>query len=162
NASAGQLSGMYQRAFANLKDKSAIAEMVVELIRTRGPSTHEAIATALSIEIDERDLYRIINELCTEGILIKAGVEGSWRTAIYEYELLNRWQPAIPRGEEDPLRARAQLLSWYLSAYAPATLKDLSWWTGLSEANVKSTLALIERALILVHFESLGSDAFIF
>ena len=161
-ASAGQLSGMYQRAFANLKNKPAIAKMVVELIISRGPLTHEAIASSLSIEIDERDLYRIINELCTDGVLIKASVDGSWRSAIYEYELLERWQPSIPKGEVDPGQARVRLLSWFLSAYAPATLKDLSWWTGLSERQVKDILALIERPLMLVHFESLGSSGYIF
>lgn len=162
NASGGQLSGMYQRAFAKLKNKPAIAKMVVESIMARGPLTHEAIAASLSIEIDERDLYRIINELCTDGVLIKASVEGSWRSAIYEYELLDRWQPEIPKGEEDLGKARAKLLSWYLSAYAPATLKDLSWWCGLSEGQVKNILAFIERPVTLVNFESFGSSGFMF
>ncbi|MGH9929807.1 MAG: winged helix DNA-binding domain-containing protein [Pyrinomonadaceae bacterium] len=162
NASAGQLSGMYQRAFANLNNKAAVTKLVVDSIRARGPMTHQAIASSLSIEIDERDLYRIINELCTDGVLVKASVEGSWRSAIYHYELLDRWQPSIPRGAEDQSRARAQLLTWYLSAYAPATLKDISWWSGLSEAEVRSTLALVERPLKLVRFECLGSEALIF
>lgn len=162
DATAGQLDGMYGRAFEGLGDKQTVERAVLGLIRARGPMTRSEVASALPSKVDERDLYRILNELCTRGILVKATVKGSWRTSVYNYELLERWQPSIPAGEDDRLSALTKLLGWYVAAYAPVTLKDISWWSGVSQAQVKAALARIERPIVTAHFESLEGEALIF
>jgi hypothetical protein len=161
-ATAGQLDGMYRRAFDGLDGKSEIERSVLGLIRDRGPMTRAELAEALPMEVDERDLYRLVNELCTRGVLVKSGVSGPWRSSVYYYELLDRWQPSIPLGCGDMAAARAELLSWYLAAYAPATLKDISWWSGLSQAQVKKALAESERPIRAVRFEALEDEALIY
>ncbi len=160
-ATSGQLDGMYRRAFSHLENKDEIESAIVEVIEQRGPLSHTAVAAALPFQVDERDLYRLINELCTRGILIKSTVVGSWRSNVYNYELLRRWQPAIPEGETDRTRAQAQLVERYLAAYAPASLADISWWTGLSQAQVKKNLTRMTRRPISVDFEALGYSAYI-
>jgi hypothetical protein len=153
---------MYRRAFDHLKNKQAIEDAVLDMIEDRGPLTHAEIATALPIKVDARDLYRLINELCTRGILVKSTVNGSWRSNIYNYELLTRWQPSISPGETDPLAAQALLIEWYLAAYGPATLADISWWTGLSRAQVKKALARLKRPWTCISFEALKCEAYVF
>lgn len=162
SATDGQLKGMYERAFDGLSDKQTVERAVLQLIRARGPMARSEVAAALPAKVGERDLYRILNELCTKGILVKATVKGSWRTSVYNYELLDRWQPSIPAGEVDRLAALTKLIEWYLAAYAPVTLKDISWWSGVSQAQVKAALARIERPIVTAHFESLNGEALIF
>lgn len=161
-ATKGQLSGMYRRAFDKLEGKHAIENVVLKLIEARGPMTRSEMADSLPMNVEERDLYRIINELCTNGALVKAHVKGSWRSGIYYYELLHRWQPSIPSGETDVLSAQTELVGSYLAAYAPATIKDISWWTGLNQVQVKNALSRVARPFECVHFVSLDCDAFIY
>jgi hypothetical protein len=161
-ATAGQLDGMYRRAFGGLEGKEKIERSVLELIRRRGPMTRAEVAGALPMAVDERDLYRLINELCTRGILVKAGVTGPWRSSVYYYEFLDRWQPSLPPAREDVEATRAELIAWYLAAYAPATLKDVSWWSGLSQAQVRKALSESERPVRRVRFEALEGEALIY
>ncbi len=161
-ATAGQLDGMYRRAFDGLDDKSAIEESVLKLIRARGPLTRAEVAAALPMAVDERDLYRLINELCTRGVLVKSGVSGPWRSSVYYYEFLDRWQPSIPPGLGNVEAARAELVSWYLAAYAPATIKDISWWSGFSQAQVKKALAESDRPVKRLRFQALEDEALIY
>jgi hypothetical protein len=161
-ATKGQLSGMYRRAFDKLEGKHTIENAVLKLIEARGPMTRSEMADSLPMNVEERDLYRIVNELCTNGALVKANVNGSWRSGIYYYELLHRWQPLIPSGETDVLSAQTELVGSYLAAYAPATIKDISWWTGLNQVQVKNALSRVARPFECVHFESLDCDAFIY
>src|SRR5262249_11416115 len=110
SATTGQLDGMYRRAFDEKTNKEAVEAVALDLIQKRGPLSHAEIAAGLKIEVEERDLYLILNELCTRGILVKATVKGSWRSSVYNYERLERWQPNIPAGEEDTDRARSRLV----------------------------------------------------
>jgi hypothetical protein len=161
SATAGQLDGMYSRAFDGSSNKEAVEKAVLARIRMEGPLSHEEIASGLKIKLGERGLYLIINELCTRGVLVKATVKGSWRSSIYNYELLDRWQPEIPGGETDALKARSKLIEWYLRSYGPATTADIAWWAGLSQAQVKKAISGIDCHLSLIHFQCIRADAFI-
>jgi hypothetical protein len=162
SATAGQLDGMYRRAFDGISNKEAKEKAALELIRKKGPLSHAEIEAGLKIEVGERDLYMILNELCTRRILVKATVNGSWRSSVYNYELLDRWQPEIPSGETDTLKSRSKLVEWYLAAYGPATLADVSWWAGVSQAQARKAIAGVNRPLSYVRFDALGTEAFIF
>lgn len=161
SATAGQLDGMYRRAFDESANKQTVEAIALDLIEKRGPLSHAEIAAELKVEVGERDLYLILNELCTRGILVKATVNGSWRSSVYNYELLARWQPNIPAGDGNADTARSRLIEWYLAAYGPATLADIAWWTGLSQAQVKKAIAGVKRPLSTLHFTAIGADALI-
>lgn len=158
-ATRGQLDGMYRRAFLNLSNKAKIEAEVYALIESRGALSHAEIARLLPLTVEERDLYRLLNELCTRGLLVKATVRGSWRSSIYNYEILERWQPRIPAGETDVERARAALVKWYLTAYGPATLADICWWTGLRQAEVKKAINNSGSLVESLFFEALNQMA---
>lgn len=159
-ATRGQLDGMYRRAFVELANKAEVEAQVYVLIESRGALSHAEIARLLPFEIEERDLYRLLNELCTRGLLIKSTVQGTWRSSIYNYDILNRWQPQIPAGETDVERARATLVKWYLKAYGPATLADICWWTGIRQAGVKKALDNLGPLVESLFYDALDQQAY--
>ena len=158
-ATAGQLDNMYRRAFNNLPNKKKIQDQICRLIEKRGALSHSEIAELLPFAVDERDLHRLLNELCTDRVLVKATIRGTWRSSIYNYEILNRWQPDIPGGESNLERARSLLVEWYLKAYAPATTADIAWWTGFSQAEVKKAISALDPAVDSWHFDALDQPA---
>lgn len=158
-ATKGQLDNMYRRAFSKLANKKRIQDQIYDLIEKRGPLSHSETARLLSLAVNERDLHRLLNELCTNGLLVKTTVHGTWRSSIYDYEILDRWQPDIPSGESSPERARASLVSWYLESYGPATTADIAWWTGFSQAEVKKAIDALGPAVACLMFDALNQPA---
>lgn len=160
-ATAGQLDGMYRRAFKHLNDMQTIIEAILEAVRQHGALLIEEIMAALPLEVDNRDLYRLVNYLCTNGILVKSTVKGTWRNSVYRYQLLTDWQPDIPNGDWDVPLAQAKLIEAYLSAYGPATMDDIVWWTGLTKSKVKKGLNSLGDNCVTVNFEALADDAYL-
>lgn len=160
-ATAGQLDGMYQRAFKHLDNKQAIIEAILETIRQQGALLIEEIKAALSLDVDNRDLYRLVNYLCTSGVLVKSTVKGTWRNSVYRYQLLADWQPDIPNSNLDGPAAQAKLIEWYLAAYGPATLDDIVWWTGLTKTKVNKGLKSLSQTTVSTYFEALADEAFL-
>jgi hypothetical protein len=52
-------------------------------------------------------------------------------------------------GEVDPLAARTELVRRYAQSRAPATLRDLAWWTGLNLAELRAAIAGTDGAVTL-------------
>jgi hypothetical protein len=158
-ATKGELDNMYRRAFSKLANKRQIQDRIYNLIEKRGSLSHSEIADLLPFAVKERDLHRLLNELCTKGLLVKSTVRGTWRSSIYNYEILNRWQPHIPAGESDVEKARVLLVKWYLWAYGPAATADVAWWTGFSQAEVKKAIYSFEEDVEHLMFDALNQPA---
>jgi len=153
---------MYRRAFSKLVNKKQIQDRIYHLIEKRGALSHSEIARLLPFAVDERDLHRLLNELCTNGLLIKSTIHGTWRSSVYDYEILDRWQPHITAGESDVERARALVVSWYLEAYGPATTADIVWWTGFSQAEIKKAINALGPAVDCQIFDTLSEPTWMF
>lgn len=160
-ATEDQLDGMYRRAFKHLDNMQAIIDAILDAVQQQGALLIEEIMAALPLEVDSRDLYRLVNYLCTNGILVKSTVKGTWRNSVYRYQLLTEWQPNIPNHDWDVLPAQAKLIEGYLFAYGPATIDDIVWWTGLTKTKVKKGLNSLGENCVSVYFETLADDAYL-
>ncbi len=160
-ATAGQLDAMYRRAFKYLNNKQTIIEAILEAVRQQGALLIEEIRAALPLDVDKRDLYHLVNYLCTNGVLVKSTVRGTWRNSVYRYELLADWQPNIPDSDLDTPTARAKLIEGYLTAYGPATMDDIVWWTGLTKMEVKKGMRSLAQNYVSAYFEALNDEAYL-
>jgi len=71
---------------------------------------------------------------------------GARRGKQFTYALLDERVPAAPLLSRDD--ALAELASRYIATRGPATVQDLAWWAGLTVADAKKGVAMIESTLL--------------
>jgi hypothetical protein len=78
--------------------------------------------------------YHLIVGLAMEGLICQGPMAGKQQTFV----LLDEWVP--PAEEPPPSRpaALARLAERYLRGHGPATVADLSWWSGLTRTDVRA------------------------
>jgi hypothetical protein len=86
---------------------------------------------------------RVAFLLATEGSIVRGRPRGTWVSGQYRWVPTDVWLGAplaeIPTGE-----ASAELLRRWLFAFGPATNVDIRWWTGWTQAKLRSALAAID------------------
>ena len=60
----------------------------------------------------------------------------------YEWASLRSWVDALP--DHDPIDARVALLRRWLSRFGPATLRDVTWWAGWTQAQGRAALQALD------------------
>lgn len=161
-ATARQRDSSNGRALAELADREAVEAEVVRLVETNGPMTRDELGEALSVGPSRDTCQQLITYLCARGVLIIAGVRGSWRSNVWVYALRKRWQPNIPAGERNPKAARTWLAARYLETYGPATLADIAWWTGCSQGRARRVLDRLAaaRPVVEIRLPALSADCY--
>jgi hypothetical protein len=85
---------------------------------------------------------RVLFALAAEGRVIRARPRGSWISGQYRWAAVEDWLgspiPVQPREQ-----AQAELLSWWLRGFGPATETDIAWWTGWTKADVRAALGRV-------------------
>ena len=85
---------------------------------------------------------RVLFLLATEGRIVRGRPRGQWLSSQYEWASLRTWVDPLP--VIAPADARAALLRRWLHTYGPATLRDLTWWAGWTQAHGRAALAAID------------------
>lgn len=118
-----------------------------------GPSTGASLARAVP-EIQAKLTYgegkswggqigvstRVFSQLAMEG-RIRRGRATSWTSSQHRWELVER-----PPADLDRAVATTALVRRWLGAFGPATMTDLTWWTGLGVTRIRPALAGLEVA----------------
>ncbi len=83
---------------------------------------------------------RLLFLLATEGRIIRGRPKGGITSSLDRWVLMDRW---VPGGLATMPKAAAQieLVRRYLGVYGPATLVDVSWWTGWTIGETRTALA---------------------
>ena len=78
---------------------------------------------------------RVLLVLAAQGEIVRGRPIGTWLSQQYRWSLTRDWLPEVgltsPAGESE---ARAELARQWLTAFGPAPLADLKWWTGWTMA----------------------------
>lgn len=86
---------------------------------------------------------RVLFLLSTEQKVVRGRPKGGWTSSAYRWSPMSAWLPATltrPTAEE----ARVELCRRWLRAFAPATVNDLKWWSGLTLGQVRKALAALD------------------
>jgi hypothetical protein len=130
--------GLGERAFARGREAIELALRAGDpLIRSE---LYEALEQA-GLGDDRLRLAHIIMHAELEGLICSGPRRGKQHT----YVLLADRVPDAPR--LDPDEALAQLTRRYYVGHGPATVADFSWWSGLTIAQVRRGLELVDGEL---------------
>jgi hypothetical protein len=143
---------------------------VREVVSDRGPCTVRDLSGTIP-ELSAKVRYsvgtsyegsfsvgsRLVPALCALGTLIRAEPRGTWRSNLYAYALLSDWVPEVDLEASSPLEARVWLVRRYLRAFAPATVEDVQWWTGLTRDETAHALDALRPSLIELPIAGLGT-----
>lgn len=87
----------------------------------------------------------VLLTLGAEGRIVRGRPNGGWSSSQYTWAPIESWLPggvpAVPVEE-----ARAEVVRRWLRAFGPAPVTDLKWWTGWTQAEVRSALARLDVA----------------
>jgi hypothetical protein len=142
---------------------------VLDVLAERGPSTVRELSQALpelraKVQHSVGKPYagefslgsRLVPGMSALGLLVRARPRGTWRSNLYEYAARSEWLPDVDLGAVTTQEARAWLVRRYLSAFGPATLDDVQWWTGFSKGETVEALQPLASQLVETSIEGLG------
>ena len=83
---------------------------------------------------------RVLFQLAAEQRIIRGRPRGSWTSSQYRWGPFDSWfREGLPDWPTEA--AQAELARRWLSAFGPATVADLKWWTGWTLAETRRALA---------------------
>ena len=83
---------------------------------------------------------RVLFLLAAQGRIVRGRPGGSWLSTQYKWSTVDNWWPGgLP--SMSVAAARVELARRWLTAYGPATVADLKWWTGWTLTETRRALA---------------------
>ncbi|MCA9506979.1 MAG: winged helix DNA-binding domain-containing protein [Myxococcales bacterium] len=159
--------GLFQRGLQKLADNKISKNHLyyfADLLHTADPSLPLSIPNLMEILYDGRRerpsqelAQRIVQKLCDMGVLIRATAKG-WKGNDFNYALFKKWVPEISIKPDNPETARTETIRKYLRAYGPASIEDISWWTGLSIIQCQRSVGHLRREAIRFHIDTYRDD----
>ena len=114
---------------------------ILRILKGKGMSTlqiKKELGTRLNISV-------IVNLMCDQGLLMRGRSDKGWKSNTHTYYLFSDYFPDIDLNATGPARARETTVRQYLAAYGPATVKDISWWSGFTMTEVRRILQTLAR-----------------
>jgi hypothetical protein len=160
--------GMQRRLVQQLRE-SGIAEDAESWLKEVGEATVRALAargTATGAELarDEPRLReqiayaagksyggpvnitnRVLTLLSAQGHIVRGRPRGGWTSGQFTWSASGD-QPQLPA-----TAARTELVRRWLSAFGPALVSDLQWWTGLTAGQARPALAQLDVTEVDLH-----------
>jgi Winged helix DNA-binding domain len=170
-----QIAERMRRQLAQVIEASGIAADGASWLKEVGEATVRALAargTATGAELAQDEprlraqiLYagdksyggpvnvttRLLTLLSAEGLIVRGRPRGGWTSSQFT------WFTADPKTDParppvlGPAAARAELAGRWLSAFGPALVSDLQWWTGLTAGQVKQALGQLDVTEVDLH-----------
>jgi len=96
---------------------------------------------------------RVLLLLSAEQRIVRGRPKGGWTSSQYRWSPMSTWiSGATPAPGAD--EARVSLARNWLTAFGPATVDDLRWWSGLTLGLVRKALAQLDLEEVDLHGET--------
>jgi len=133
-------AGRYRDLGLDEKTRARAEALIVSALEGGNRLMRNEIAAVLEdagIDREGQRLPYILMHCELEAVICSGGLSGKQQT----YALLDERVPK--RGRFDRNEALAKLTRRYLTSHGPATVKDMSWWSGLTMADIRKGLEMM-------------------
>ena len=89
---------------------------------------------------------RVLTLLSAQGHIVRGRPRGGWTSGQFTWFAVGDQRPDL-----GPAAARTELACRWLSAFGPALVSDLQWWTGLTAGQVRQALAELDLTEVDLH-----------
>ena len=142
-----------RRAVANAGHTMAAIDRLTDqlcVLLRDGPLPHRVIEARLANRGNDIRAGRLAVKVAWErGLIAYINTASSWNREARTFALTRTAYPALdlslPRG-----RAVTELVSAYFDRYGPATIRDVTWWSGLSATDITTALLATGRPVTAV------------
>ena len=112
--------------------------------------TKLVMAAGKSYQATQTITSRVLLVLAAQGKVVRGRPVGTWLSQQYRWVLAEQWLPQEARaiGEH---AGRAELARLWLSAFGPAPLADLKWWTGWTMTQARKAAADVGTVEVELH-----------
>jgi len=117
------------------------SKAILKMLKGKGMSTLELKKHLRS----KLNISPIVNLMCDQGLLMRGPSDKGWKSNTHTYYLFSEYFPGMDLNAVDQAKARELTVRQYLAAYGPATVKDISWWSGFSITEVRRILKRLEH-----------------
>lgn len=138
--------GVTQAAYARL------TPLVLDAL-AGSPATTTELRTRLPVDAD---LGATLSLMAAEGLLLRDRPVSGWTGRRTRFAVLSEALPGIDLHSSDEESADTDLVRAYVRAFAPVTLADVAWWTGLGRNRSSRALERLEDEVVAVR---LAGDA---
>ncbi len=126
-----------------------LADQLCALLRD-GPLPHRQIETALAARSGGTRAGRLAIKVAWErGTIAYINAATAWNREARTFALTSVAYPALDLSLTRD-QAIIELVSAYFDRYGPATLRDATWWSGLSATDITTALLACGRPLVAV------------
>ena len=130
-------AGRYRDLGLDARTRARAEKAIVAALRSEGRLTRNQLGEVLDrskLDHEGQRMPYFLMHCELELVICSAGLEGKQQT----YGLVDERVPADgPRDPDDGVR---ELVRRYLASHGPATVKDMSWWSGLTMSVLRAAL----------------------
>jgi hypothetical protein len=133
-------AGRYRELGLDARTRARAEKVIVSALEGGNRLTRKEIAAVLEdagIDHSGQRMPYFLSHCELEAVIGSGGLAGKQQT----YALLDERVPAGGRFDRDD--ALVELVRRYLTSHGPATVKDMSWWSGLTMTDLRKALELL-------------------
>jgi hypothetical protein len=116
------------------------SKAILEMLRGKGMSTLD-LKKHLGSKLN---ISPIVNLMCDQGLLMRGKSAKGWKSNTHTYYLFSDYFPEMNLNAVDQAKARELTVKQYLASYGPASVRDISWWSGFTVTEVRRILQRLE------------------
>jgi hypothetical protein len=130
------------------------SKLILTMLKGKAMTAKE-VKKALKSKLN---ISAIINLMCDKGLLIRGKPQSSWKSNIHTYHVFSEFLPDLNLDAINEAEARKLLTKRYIASFGPTTEKDIAWWAGFPNGEVKRASESLKNELTWVEISDLEAN----